>query len=192
MFNLTAARQRWNFSIYYMPVDFEGSGTGLAVVTGDLVGGFIAESVDAEMSVDFLLTRVSFNIIDTDSAVFSLGVGVGQVDIDMLLSTEDSLNFSYRDRQPYGYLSIDMANRHEWFYYGFSLNTFKVHAGEVEEDHIDYRIDFGFRVHRGSVPVDVMVGWRHLDIQFDIQNSDSETVADFDISGPYLGLSISY
>lgn len=187
----SAFNRRWDFGVYYMPVHFEGSGTGLAVVSDDRLGGFVRESVDANMSVDFLLARASYRVISSDTASLRVGIGAGQVDIDMLLSTEGELDFSYLDRQPYGYLSIDMANRHGRFYYGFALNTFKIHAGEVQEDHIDYRIDFGFRVYQASTPLDLMMGWRHLDIQFDIENSDSRTSADFDISGPYIGLSLT-
>lgn len=68
----------------------------------------------------------------------------------------------------------------------------KFHGGDSAGEDIDYKVEFGFRLADGKIPVDLEGGWRHSRLKLEIDEADAKTNADIELKGPYLGLAVTF
>ena len=185
------SNHKWNVGLYYQPIQSEGTGTGLAAITTDDIGGFATVDVVSDIDLEFIWLEATYNLIATENACLSIGAGAGQIDANMNFSVETGDRYSYQETSPYAHLSIHMMNRLDRFYYGFSVNGFKYDNGETDEEEADYTLAFAYRLFDTENPIDVRWGWRHKRLNFNIENVESRTSSDVELKGPYLGLAIT-
>ena len=189
---VSARYNKWVFGFQYLPTSFSGLGTAQAELEVENFGGFVSVPVESDIRVDMLFGKVSYNLINEEDRVFGIGLGVGQLHIDLNVTPDVGSYLIYREKQPFGYLNFHMANRHERFYYGFTINAIKIKFEEIAENFSDYKIDFGYRMIDTAVKWDILAGYRLMNIEFDMHFPPNTTSADVQLKGPFLGLSVSY
>ena len=129
--------------------------------------------------------------------MLAVGGGLGEIDIDLEFLVQNTVPFSYRKRSPFAYLTVAMENRAGSFFYGVTANGFKFDGWDTYEEQQEYKVNLGYRLHAGKVPIDLLGGWRHMRLKFRIDNTygntaSSTTRADIDWKGPFLGVAVTF
>lgn len=191
-FSVVASNRRWNLGLYHLPVSYSGSGFGLTGVVVGPVVGLVKTDVVSDVNLDFLVGEITYNLIATDTSLLSLGFGAGKLDLDVQFDVESGSDFDYQRTDPYGYLILNVQNRLDRFFYGFTVNGVKFHGEDSAAEDIDYKVKFAYRLLEGNIPVDIHGGWRHMRLKLEIDESDSATNADIELKGPYLGVGVTF
>lgn len=191
-FTAIASNRKWTLSLFKLSLNTQGEGIGLAAVASGNVGGFIAVDVTSDIDIDFSVAEVSYNLVATDNASLSLGAAAGKLEVGMDFLVNNGAGFSYDDSTPFGYVTLNMANKHGPIFYGFSVNGLRFSGKNQSEEEIDYKVKFAYRHMVGALPVDFRWGWRHMNLKFEIENNTGSTKADIELKGPYLGLGTSF
>ena len=196
MLALGVRYKRYGAIINYMPTNYYGQGTAL-IGSNDVgdVGKFKESPLDTTIEVDMLLANVYYNLIQTRSSVFGLGVGFGQTSINIDLTPElrsEELGVNYSGTQPFGFLSMHMSNTHGKFLYGFVVHGIQAEFNNVEVKYSDYKIDLGYRLVDKRYKFDIVGGYRSVNFDADINTSSGEVVSKMTLEGPFFGVNVAY
>lgn len=192
----SAKYNRWTAGLYYLPIEFSGVGTAkgeIDLTVGDTqIGAFANVPLASRFDLHVALGKFSYDLISASDRVFGIGFGLGQLDIDIDLDSPQLTGLKYTESDPFGFLNIHMANRQGRFFYGFSLNAIKVELGGINESYSDYKIDFGYRILEGNLLCDLTFGYRHIEVNMDIDSQQETTKINLGVKGPALGLSVHF
>ena len=184
--------KRFGVGLNYMPTSYHGQGTAMVGAGAGGSGGMVETQLDTKIDVDMLLANVYYNLIQTPTSVFGVGVGFGQTVIDLNLTPAVGSPILYQGTQPFGFLSMHMANRYKRFLYGFNINGISAEFEGVQVTYSDYKIDLGYRVIDKRVKFDIIGGYRLVNFFADVKYSDGRVVSTFGLEGPFLGVSVAY
>ena len=184
--------KRFGVGLNYMPTSYHGQGTAMVGAGAGGGGGMVETQLDTKIDVDMLLANVYYNVIQTPTSIFGVGIGFGQTAIDLNLTPEVGAPILYQGTQPFGFLSMHMANRYKRFLYGFNINGISAEFEGVQVTYSDYKIDLGYRVIDKRVKFDIVGGYRLVNFYVDIEYSDGEVIADVGLEGPFLGVTVAY
>ncbi len=183
-----ASTPKVSFGLNYFPISYSGSGTGFATITSDSFGGFAAIPLLSTFDVDLYLAHANYNLIDTPSAKFGLGVSLGQVDIDLDLQSDSEFRYRYNASEIFGTVNVFMRNQYQRFTYGFSLSAMSASIGGSAEEYADYKLDFAYRISTSDAQIDLLGGWRFQKLGFEVQYPASAIGANLELKGPYIGV----
>ncbi|TYK67085.1 hypothetical protein [Colwellia echini] len=192
MVELAVQYKRYGVGLNYMPTSFNGEGTALVAASGDNAGFFVQSPLDSQIDVEMLLANFYYNIIQTPDTVFGVGLGLGQTSIDFNIKPELGNDLAYTGDQPFGFLNLHFSSNYNRFLYGFSLNGINAAFSGVDVDYSDYRVDLGYRVSDAEIKIDIIGGYRLINFALDIEDGEDKAATDISLSGPFLGITVTY
>ena len=192
MYTLGLQYKRWGLEVNYTPTSFSGEGYAVVALTGTQAGAFAATPLNTGIDVDLLLGKVTYDIIQTQGTKFGVGVGLGRSYIDLNIIPQVGDSIVYNGDEPFGFLSIYMANNYHDFLYGFNLNSISATFSDVEVDYSDYTLDIGYRLSDKEVKWDILGGYRLVNFSIDIEDGQNPIKAVTHLQGPFIGVSATY
>jgi hypothetical protein len=192
MYTLAAQYKKWSVGLNYTPTSFNGEGYAIVALTGSQVGVLAETPMNTDVEVNLLLGKLSYDIIQTKNARFGVGVGLGRSNIDLNIVPQIGNSIIYNGYQPFGFLSVYMANIYKRFLYGFSINAISATFSGVEVDYSDYTVNFGYRLFDKVVKWDIVGGYRLVNFSIDIETEQKTIEAVTRLKGPFIGVSVSY
>ena len=192
MYTVAAQYKRWRIGLNYAPTSFSGQGYALVDLTGSMSGVLTQTPLHTDIAVDLLLGKLSYDIIQTPGTRFGVGVGLGSSYVDLSIIPQVGDPIIYNGNQPFGFLSLYMANNYHGFLYGFNFNAISATFTGVEVDYSDYTVELGYRLSDKAIKWDVVGGYRLVNFSIDIEDSSELIKADTKLQGPFIGLSMTY
>lgn len=192
MLALVAQYKRWGLGLNYMPTSFSGEGSALVDVGGNQFGVRVKTPLKTDIDVTMMLGSLFYNLIQTPSMVFGVGVGFGQTSIDLGIIPEVGNAIIYEGEQPFGFLNMHMSNTYKRFLYGFNINGISGTFDGANVNYSDYKIDLGYRVIQKKVKCDIVGGYRLVNFAIDIESGQDVVAAAVSLEGPFLGVNVSY
>lgn len=175
-----------------LQLDLEGSG----VVDGNLDFGSssipIGEPVSSELELELSQVRAAWNLIPFDLFDLGIGVGLGNFDYRAIVDSQSGPgSFAVEDEQPFAFLTARARK-------DFGRVEIVGHASglgyELEDDRVDYLDLEGIVAIRllnlGPAALRLDLGYRHLDLEVDLDTGGTSVAVDGSISGPFAGLSL--
>lgn len=184
--------KRFGIGLNYLPTSFEGQGTALVAASGENAGVFIRTPLDTRIDVEMLLTNVYYNVIQTPDTVFGVGLGLGETNIDFNITPQLGNKIAYTGTQPFGFVSLHFSTNYNSFIYGFALSGISAAFSGVNVKYSDYKVNLGYRVYDKTVKVDIMGGYRLVNFAVIVEADKNKTASDFSLSGPFLGITVTY
>ncbi|MCP3915990.1 MAG: hypothetical protein GY711_10580 [bacterium] len=174
---------------------FSGEGTLDGTITID--GTTIAAGTDVDSDFEFGAYSGVFtwDIIPIGMAELGLGIGVTLVDLDIdFEDTAGTDSITTDESFPVPLLAARL---------GFDGAPVEVNASvgfiDVDVDEGDLSLldlDVNGAVHllggRERLAADLVLGYRMFDVEAEYEDEDSAVMANFEISGPYIGVRISF
>lgn len=193
-FTLAAGVQykRWRLGINYLPTDFSGQGSALVGLGGAQTGLVTKTSLSTDVDVDMLLANVTYDFIQTEHMTFGIGVGFGRTSIDLSIVPGVGEAIVYSGDQPFGFLTLYMANKYKRFLYGFNINGISGTFEGVQVEYSDYTVALGYRVIDKRVKCDVMGSYRLVNFAMDIEYGRDVISADTKMQGPIFSATLRY
>lgn len=177
--------------------DSEFGGTGLITseieLGGDTISvGAMVES-DVKLGVDEAL--LTWDFAPTGAVEFGLGFGVVLLDMDMRFHESlTSTTASTDETLPFPVVALRAGVQSGSWEFEGSLAGFDV---EIDDDAVSFfdldvfgRYHFAGGEKRGGVSL--LLGYRALDLSVDYTDGGDSVDADAELSGPYLGLQVSF
>lgn len=193
MLTLAAQYRRWTFGLNYLPTSFSGEGTALVTLDGGGGAGVTVRTpLKSDIDVDMLLASVLYGVIRTPESRLAVGVGLGRTAVDLSIVPEVGEPILYKGDQPFGFLSLQMANRHGAFLYGFGVNGISGSFEGVAIDYSDYKLDLGYRLVDRDYKLDLVGGYRQVNFSMDLEYGRDVVKTRVVLKGPFLGLSALY
>ncbi|MCG6936428.1 MAG: hypothetical protein LJE73_11090 [Proteobacteria bacterium] len=192
MYTLAVQYKKWRLGLNYAPTSFSGQGYAIVDLAGNQSGVLTKTPLNTDIEVNLLLGKLSYDIIQTKDSRFGLGVGLGSSYIDLNIIPQLGNSIIYKGNQPFGFLSLYMANNYHRFLYGFNINAISTTFSGVAVDYSDYTVDLGYRLSNKDVKWDIVGGYRLVNFSIDIQNGQNMIEAITKLQGPFVGVSISY
>ena len=192
MYTLAAQYKKWRMGLNYMPTSFSGQGYAIVTLTGNQAGVLAKTPLNTDIDIDLLLGKLTYDIIQTQSSRFGVGVGLGRTQIDLNIIPQVGNSIIYKGYQPFGFLSVYMANNYQRFLYGFNFNAISASFTGVEVGYSDYTIDFGYRLSDKEIKWDLVGGYRLVNFSIDIEDGQNMYKAITHLQGPFIGVSVSY
>ncbi|MDX1823502.1 MAG: hypothetical protein R3354_02215 [Thiohalomonadales bacterium] len=192
MYTLAAQYKKWRVGLNYMPTSFSGQGYAIVTLTGNQAGVLAKTQLNTDIDIDLLLGKLTYDIIQTQSSRFGVGVGLGRTQIDLNIIPQVGNSIIYKGDQPFGFLNLYMANNYQRFLYGFSFNAISASFTGVEVDYSDYTIDLGYRLSDKEIKWDLVGGYRQVNFSIDIEDGQNMYKAITHLQGPFIGVSVFY
>jgi hypothetical protein len=192
MYTLAAQYKRWGLSLNYTPTSFSGQGHAIVGLSDSLKGTLVQTSLNTNIGIDLLLGKFTYDILQTKTARFGVGVGIGGSYIDLSIIPRVGSPIIYNGNEPFGFLSVYMQNSYDRFLYGFNLNGISGTFSGVQVDYSDYTVDVGYRLSDGELKCDIIGGYRLVNFSIDIESGEEMIKAVTQLQGPFIGFSLSY
>ena len=192
MYTLAVQYKRWSLGLNYTPTSFSGQGYAIVGLTGSQAGLSTKTPLNTDIEVNLILGKLSYDIIQAKNTKFGVGVGLGRSDIDLNIIPQVGNSIIYKGYQPFGFLSVYMANNYQRFLYGFNFNAISASFTGVEVGYSDYTIDFGYRLSDKEIKWDLVGGYRLVNFSIDIEDGQNMYKAITHLQGPFIGVSVSY
>ena len=162
-----AQYKRWGLGLNYMPTSFSGQGSAMVDLAGNNAGLRVTTPLNTDIDINMLLGNAYYNLVQTPNAMFGIGTGLGRTDIDLKIIPDLGDPIIYKGDQPFGFLSMYMANRYENFLYGFNLNGVSATFDGAKVNYSDYKVTLGYRIVDHKVKCDIVGGYRMINFKID-------------------------
>jgi len=192
MFTLAAKYKTWRLGLNYAPTSFSGQGYAIVALTGSSAGVLQKTPLNTDIDVNLLLGKLSYDLIETKSSIFGVGAGLGASYIDLNIIPQVGDSIIYKGDQPFGFLSIYMANNYQKFLYGFTINAISATFTGVEVDYSDYTVDLGYSLSEKEIKWNLVGGYRLVNFSIDLENGQDTVAANVKLQGPFIGVSATY
>lgn len=192
MIALAAQYKRWGLGLNYMPTSFSGQGWAISDLSGDGGGLWVRTPLSTNIDINLLLGNVCYNLIQTPNSIFGIGAGLGQTAIDLKIIPDVGSPILYNGNQPFGFLSMYMANTYKRFVYGFNLNGISGTFDGAKVEYSDYKITLGYRVMEDKIKCDIIGGYRMVNFAIDIKYDQNVVATGVTLAGPFVGINLVY
>lgn len=192
MYTFGAQYKKWGAGLNYSPTSFSGQGNAIVELSGNQAGVVLKTPLHTDIEVNMFLANLTYDFIRTKSMVFGVGAGFGRTDINLNIIPQVGKAIIYKGEQPFGFLNLHMANHYQGFLYGFSLNSISASFSGVDVEYSDYKVDLGYRLSDREVKWDIVGGYRLVNFSIDIEYGQDIVKATTQLTGPFLGVSVTY
>jgi hypothetical protein len=190
-----AARyKRWTFGINYSPVQFEGAGYGYDTIGTGPAAVLARVGIDTTVDVDLLLGNVLYDLIHEKNMTLAVGGGLGATAVDLSLAPRAGVGegLQYHDTTPFGFFTVNMANRYRKFLYGVNLNAINFSVDNFALDYSDITVHLGYAVLTRPAVVNLVGGFRQVKFHLQARYTEAVTEPNFTLTGPFLGLNVPF
>ena len=188
--------KRLNLEFVYLPSTFSGDGVlvqGLDFGSGPVIGN--TTPISSDLEVTMMLANIEYLLVQRSDLDIGLGVGLGQVGLDIKMIPQTGNKVNINGDVPFGYLSGSLIKRWGKIALNFGLQGLSVSQNSTSVSYKSMNIAGAYRfLQQGRLGLDVLAGYRYVDFdyQFDDDNSGARAATDFELTGPYLGVRASW
>ncbi len=188
--DLAFGRGRWTLA--YAPASFSGHGTLSADVSADNVTLPATTVVDSKAEMNIGTALWTYDLLPSE--VFELGLGLGLHTLEYRMEITDGSSTVAIDKTvPIPVLALRLGASFGQFGFSALASGLKATGGTGAVEFVDldllgcYRIPTGERLSLAAV-----LGWKQTRIDLDYTEGGDRRATEFQISGPYLGLSLGF
>ena len=192
MFGVAGQYKQWRAGLNYLPTSYSGQGFAIVDLGGSQTGVLHRTPLSTDINVDMLLANLTYDLIQTSTSRFGVGVGAGRTQIDLNIIPELGNSIIYEGTQPFGFVSVYMANRYQNFLYGFNVNAISATFTGVHVNYSDYNLQLGYRLSDDDIKWDVVGGYRRVNFSIDLEFERDVVQADTSMTGPYVGVTMTF
>ncbi|MYM63904.1 hypothetical protein [Pseudomaricurvus sp. HS19] len=183
---------KWRVGLNYLPTSYSGDGYAIVSLGGSQTGVLQKTRLATDINVDMVLASLTYDLIQTSSSRFGVGVGAGRTQIDLNIIPRIGNSIIYEGHQPFGFVSVYMANRYRNFLYGFNVNAISATFTGVHVNYSDYNLQLGYRLSDDDIKWDIVGGYRRVNFSIDLEFERDVVEADTNMTGPYIGIAATF
>lgn len=179
-----------------LDVGYEGNGTTTGILSGDgnVIG--VGANVNSELDIRTLTAALTYDVVPTDVFDLGLGLGVTLVDLGVSVTEVGTLtNVSGDGLLPLPTVSARASARlGEKFGVHGNVGWIAGEYGDFDGSLLDLDLFAEYRFLGGGERTAgrLALGYRLVDFSFDFDDGSEEFVMEFELTGPYLGLTFSF
>ena len=181
--------KRWNVMLTSMPTSFDGQ--GFATIGIDLGDGQVISidtPIKSTIDVDLTLANVMYRLLDGKYGEFSVGVGFGQTNIDVLLDPLIGQSVGFDGKTPFGFLAVNYRKPFGKFSLTAAAQGISITANDSSMTYSNLNLMGGYMFFEKKWYSEVVVGYRRVGFEFDYDVSGGVADTDVVLTGPYVGL----
>ena len=202
MYTLGAQYKKWTLGFTYMPSTFEDEGDGDAIfaVQGPDGNGVLTR-LDTTTTVDInmYLANVLYQVVKTQNTSLKVGVGLGTSVVKFNVTPEFSQvgGIAYDGSEPFGFLTVNMMNKHNNFIYGFNVNGVSMEIDNTQVKYSDFTLQAGYKFYdKKRFKANLIAGFRQVNFALKTKSEDDIVghiyEVDLTLSGPFVGFTLIY
>lgn len=177
-------------------VDTSYEGSGTATVDIDFGGTPISASTPVFTRMDLALhsARLTWDLLPTSQADLGIGVGVAVIDFDASVSSiPPAITLRTDELLPVPLVAGHVGTRWGDLALAGDVGLFEVEFGDESARVVDVDVGLSWRFLDlpGRLGGALVLGWRLIDVDAEYEEGPSVIELDMELSGPYLGLTIS-
>lgn len=170
-------------------------GTGRAEATLSVGGSTINanDTVNSMLDLELTTVAITFDFVPTEVLDVGLGIGGGVLEYDAFFqSTTTSQIVESNESVPVGFLAGRVASRLGDFLLSVDLAGLEISLDDDELMYLDAdaAVAWSFFDPVGPGFGELVLGYRHIQTDIEVNESNERVDADLDFSGAYVGLSI--
>ena len=181
--------KRWNVMLTSMPTSFDGQGfatIGIDLGDGQVIA--IDTPTKSTIAVDLTLANVMYRLLDGKYGEFSVGVGFGQTNIDVLLDPLIGQSVGFDGKTPFGFLAVNYRQAFGKFSLTAAAQGISITANDSSMTYSNLNLMGGYMFFEKKWYSEVVVGYRRVGFEFDYDVSGGVADTDVVLTGPYVGL----
>ena len=185
--------KRWNVMLTSMPTSFDGQGfatIGIDLGDGQVIA--IDTPTKSTIDVDLTLANVMYRLLDGKYGEFSIGVGFGQTNIDVLLDPLIGQSVGFDGKTPFGFLAVNYRKPFGKFSLTAAAQGISITANDSSMTYSNLNLMGGYMFFEKKWYSEVVVGYRRVGFEFDYDVSGGVADTDVVLTGPYVGLIIGW
>jgi len=161
--------------------------------SGPVIG--TTDPVTSDIKVRMTLADIEFDLLKRIDMDWGIGVGLGQVGLDITMTPEVGDSVDISGDVPFGYLTSTFTKRWDRIEFRFGLQGLSISENETSVAYKSANIAGSYRIlKRKRLGLDIAVGYRYVnfDYDFDDDATGARAGTDFTLVGPYGGLGVAW
>ncbi|MFT5198254.1 MAG: hypothetical protein ACI87O_000910 [Planctomycetota bacterium] len=183
------------FELSGFRVDYAGQGAMEATMTMNGTTLVAGTPVDSQFGMGAYSGVLTWDVARFGNSVLGLGFGLEWVDLDLALNeTGGLLGLESSQQFPLPLIGVRLSSDQSPVSGSVNLGWISLSAPEATASvlDVDGRVDVRLYGKQGGAILLGMVGYRSFDMDVSFDDGGSQIEASFKISGPYVGLRISF
>jgi hypothetical protein len=152
-------------------------------------------NVDTDFSVTYVTGEVTYDFVPTDYLAVGPGIGVGWISYDIDIDAENGAGrVSLDDGFPMAYPMLRAAVDLDDFSFLGTLGGISVSFDDEDITYLeaDVRAAWKFTGELAGTYGLIVFGYRYIDVDYEFEDHGGDVEVDVDLSGPYVGVAISF
>ena len=179
-----------------LDVGYDGNGTTTAILSGDGNTIGVGANVNSQLDISTVTAALTYDVIPTDVVDLGLGLGVTLFDLGINVTEVGTLtNVSGDGLLPLPTVSARASARlGEKFGVHGNVGWIAGEYGDFDGSLLDLDLfaEYRFLGDGERTTGRLALGYRLVDFSFDFDDGSDEFEAEFEVTGPYLGLTFSF
>lgn len=192
-FALDGRWRRLRAGLLSAPTSVDGRGFGLSALQLGNVGIGFETPVSTDVDVRLNLFAIRYAVVENETTTLDAGVGLGKASLDINISPGLGQPIVTDSDTPFGFLTLELGQRlsSRWAM-RFAARGAAIARSDNEIAYFDYDVDGAYRVRDGATKLDVVGGYRLINLMIDYLDQDSSLLVNVQLRGPYLGLRFAF